>query len=292
MPPSDLVAIEENRCTRCGACARVCPPSLFLPRRGKPPELSPDARQQCLRCGHCAAICPADAVRHGDLDPADFPPAPETLDFQTVLGLLRSRRSVRVYEPREVPEEAVHQLLQAARYAPTGHHSCHVGATVLLDPSAVAALREAVVRFFRRFAAVIENPAGRLVARLVVGGGRVEEVVAALPGFRLAAERLERGDDPLFHGAPAVLLFHAPPGETSEVDCALAAGQVTLLAPSLGLGTCHIGYASAVLKRSTPSARAAGVPGGERVYAVLAAGYPAVSYPRLAPRPPLSIHRL
>jgi nitroreductase len=102
---------------------------------------------------------------------------------------------------------------------------------------------------------------------------------------------MRQGEDPLFHGAPAVLLFHAPPRETSEADCALAAGQVTLLAPSLGLGTCHIGYASAVLRRFGRLARTFGVPADRRVYAVVALGHPAVLYPRLVPRPPIPTTR-
>jgi nitroreductase len=104
-----------------------------------------------------------------------------------------------------------------------------------------------------------------------------------------AQERLARGEDPLFHGAPLLLLCHAPPAETAEADCTLAAGQAALLAPSLGLGTCHIGYASAVLRRFPRLGRSAGVPRGERVYAVLTVGYPAQTFLRVPPRPPLPL---
>ena len=112
------------------------------------------------------------------------------------------------------------------------------------------------------------------------------------PTLKRAEERIRRGEDPLFHDAPAVLLFHAPDDETSEVDCALAAAQTTLLAPSLGLGTCYIGYASAVLKRFRRIARPYGIPKGHKAYVVLTVGYPDEQYLRLVPRPPLKTRYL
>lgn len=287
-----LVVVDEARCTACGACGRVCPPRLFDLSRSGPPRLDAEADRLCLRCGHCVATCPADALRHADLDPADFPPAPEPPDFQSALGWLRARRSVRAYAGRPVAEEDVASLLQAARYAPTGHNARHVGCVAVLDAEGVAALRGALVSFYRRALAVAGNPLGRLLLALVFGPGRSRELAEALPGARRVAARLAAGEDPLFHGAPALLLFHAPAGrETAETDCALASGQVTLLAPSLGLGTCHIGYASAALKRFGRLGRRFGVPPGRRVFAVLTLGHPALPCRRLVPRPPLEAQR-
>jgi PPOX class probable F420-dependent enzyme len=47
----------------------------------------------------------------------DAPPSPEP----PVLGAIRGRRSVRRYLPREVPDEAVERVLEAARWAPSPH---------------------------------------------------------------------------------------------------------------------------------------------------------------------------
>ncbi|MDF1556422.1 MAG: nitroreductase family protein, partial [Deferrisomatales bacterium] len=121
------------------------------------------------------------------------------------------------------------------------------------------------------------------------GSTRVRELREALPGLRWAEEQFRAGHDPLFHHAPVVLVFHAPPAETAEADCALAAGQVSLLAPSLGLGTCHIGYAAALLKRLPRIGRRCGVPRGHRGFAVLTLGCPAVIWRRLPPRPAIPV---
>jgi PPOX class probable F420-dependent enzyme len=47
----------------------------------------------------------------------DAPPSPEP----PVLDAIRGRRSVRRYLPREVPDEAVERVLEAARWAPSPH---------------------------------------------------------------------------------------------------------------------------------------------------------------------------
>ena len=47
----------------------------------------------------------------------DLPPSPEP----PILDAVRGRRSVRRYLPREVPDEAVERVLEAARWAPSPH---------------------------------------------------------------------------------------------------------------------------------------------------------------------------
>ena len=146
-----------------------------------------------------------------------------------------------------------------------------------------------MLAFYRRIFRLAEGRGGRTLLRLWVGARGLREIQEALRSARRAEARILRGEDPLFHRAPAILIFHAPASETAEVDCALAASQATLLAPSLDLGTCYIGYASAALRRRRDLARKAGVPRGDTTYVVLTAGRPAVAYPRWVPRPEIPL---
>ena len=150
-------------------------------------------------------------------------------------------------------------------------------------------LKEEVCAVYRRLGRLLANPLLRGVLNVWAGPARVRELREALPGLRWAEEQFQSGRDPLFHHAPAVLVLHAPPAETAEADCALAAGQMSLLAPSLGLGTCHIGYASALLKRLPRIGARCGVPRGHRGFAVLTLGYPAVTWQWLPPRPAIPV---
>lgn len=238
------------------------------------------------------AVCPSGALRHRDLDVSGFPDAAPAPSPAQALAWLRGRRSVRAYTPRAVVRADIEALLEAARYAPAGHNARDVQCVAVCTTSRRNALQEGIVRFYRRIFRLARHPAGQALLTPVFGRRRVGELREALPGLLRAEERLAKGQDPLFHRAPGVLLFHARPSETAESDCALAASQVTLLAPSLELGTCHIGYASAALKRSPQLASRFGVPRARRVYAVLAVGEPAVTCARWAPRPPIPVRYL
>ena len=51
------LTIDENKCIRCGKCARICPMDVD-------PVKSPQSAE-CIRCGACAAACPTGAIRLG-----------------------------------------------------------------------------------------------------------------------------------------------------------------------------------------------------------------------------------
>ncbi len=273
-------------CVRCGACVAVCPQRVLSPTQGGPPERSPDWEQHCLRCGHCAAVCYGQALTvevggtAGRKAVSPPPPADE------VLAWLRARRSVRRYQHRGVARDRIVELLEAARCSPTGHNGQQVGCAVVATEGHRNRLTEQICGVYRRLGWGLGNPIVRVAVSLWVGRDRAKELWNALPGLRRAQEQIKAGRDPLFHHAPVILLVHAPPGETAEADCALAAGQLSLLAPSLGLGTCHIGYASAVLKRLPRLALPCGVPRRRRTFAVLTLGYPDVRYHWVPPRLP------
>ncbi len=287
---TDAIRVDEERCARCGRCVVTCPQRVLAnAENGGPPGVDDEAAASCIRCGQCVAVCPAGAIALGGLGEGDFPASTPPPEPEAVLAWLRGRRSVRVYREDPLPRKALTRLLEAARYAPTGHNARQVGCVALLSESSRRALREGLLAFYRRIFRLAEGRGGRTLLRLWVGARGLREIQEALLSARRAEARILRGEDPLFHAAPAILIFHAPASETAEVDCALAASQATLLAPSLDLGTCYIGYASAALRRRPALARNAGVPEGDIPYIVLTLGHPAVCYPRWVPRPEIPL---
>ncbi len=51
--------VDENKCTHCGACAKVCKMQID-------PSKSPN-HPECIRCGQCKKICPTGALSSGFL---------------------------------------------------------------------------------------------------------------------------------------------------------------------------------------------------------------------------------
>lgn len=58
----------------------------------------------------------------------------------STLDILRSRRSVKSYESRQIDETLLTQILEAATYAPTGRNSQSPTIVVVQDPSTIATL--------------------------------------------------------------------------------------------------------------------------------------------------------
>ena len=58
------------------------------------------------------------------------------------IELLKERRSVRSYEPRQVPEELLDQVLEAGTYAPTGMNRQSPVMVAIQDPEVIRAMEK------------------------------------------------------------------------------------------------------------------------------------------------------
>lgn len=214
----------------------------------------------CIGCGHCAAVCPVDAFRIGTA----FTGAPST---DCLPGLASTRRSVRLFEDRDVPRETVMSLLETVGYSPTGTNA--------------QGLRIAAVGGASRVRGMLSDPLRRLL-RILWNTG-VLRMAGFLSGRTALVKRLVSGEDLVFRGAPLVLFFMVPRrNPTWRSDGVIAATLVMMRAHEMGLGTFWNGAAEALY----PLAGRWRLPGtrGCGLAAVLCAGYPAVRYRPLPPR--------
>ena len=101
--------------------------------------------------------------------------------------------------------------------------------------------------------------------------------------------RLNReGVDRLFYKAPCLIITHLNPLEavTPDVDPGLAASQMILMAETLGLGTCFIGFLIFALAVSEELREMLQIPGGHRIPLSFVAGYPDVEFLKMVSRNP------
>jgi Fe-S-cluster-containing hydrogenase component 2 len=118
-----LFVVDEAKCGVCGLCVSACPAGLVRISDAYPVPMPVDgADEACFDCGHCVAACLHEAFAHRSATPEQCLPIREEwrIGAQQVGQLLRSRRSVRNYEARPVARETISELLDIARFAPSG----------------------------------------------------------------------------------------------------------------------------------------------------------------------------
>jgi len=255
-----MIVIDRNKCTGCGVCAQLCLAKAVAVKNG-----FAEIRRDCFMCGHCAAACPAGAVRiDGDGYSADeaFPydPDEKILSPEQVMRYIRTRRSVRLFRDEPVPDEVLRQLVEAGRFSPTASNAQNVSYIVLKD--SLPDFNRLAMREFRSLRGD-------------------EQAFAAIfpPPFSLSRVDFD-DDDFLFKGARAVIFCLSP----SDVNAAIAAAHMELLAVSLGYGAVYSGFAVRQLA-GTPSLRARlGLREAERAAVCLCLGRPAVRFYRTVSR--------
>jgi len=100
-------------------------------------------------------------------------------------------------------------------------------------------------------------------------------------GFRA----IEIDDHFLFKNATAVIVIKG----ADEVDAALAASSMELMAQSLGLGVFYSGFFSMITRVSGKLRKQLGIRRGEKAVTTLVLGYPAVRYQRTVQREPADV---
>ncbi|MBE0582207.1 MAG: nitroreductase family protein [Desulfofustis sp.] len=291
----DLPVFDRERCTACGACISICPDQILGPDAdGKPVA----GGEHCLLCDHCSAVCPVGAIAvpglTADLGLVTIAERKEGSDSAAItpedlLGLMRKRRSCRKFRPDSPALSVLTDLVKIGTTAPSGTNSQGWQFIILPERADVLMLGEATAAFYRNLNQKAESPLYRLAARLFAGDALGNyyrtyhaTVAAALQQWD------ESGVDHLFHGAPAAILVAADVASSCPAEDALLATQNMLLAAeSLGLGTCLIGFVVEALKSDRRIAALLRLGCNERVYSVIACGYPAVTFQRPAGRKPV-----
>jgi nitroreductase/ferredoxin len=289
--------IDADKCIGCSMCVKVCPSGTISMEAGKA-VVSGD---RSISCGHCAAICPVGAVRVNALDKESSRYSSFTgndtwlphgeYDTGELVRLMGSRRSCRNYSNRTVDRAILEDLIKIGITAPSGTNSQLWTFTVLPTRKAVLKVGERFAAFFRKLNRMSENKWLRFFLKLI-NKPELDEyyrehhdsVAQALAAWD------NSGVDRLFHGATAAILIGSKPEASCPKDDALLATQNILLAAhGMGLGSCLIGFAVEAMKRDVTIKRFVSIPDDERVYSVIALGYPDEKYQRTAGRKKYSL---
>ncbi len=264
-----LIRIDETRCKKDNLCVLDCPANI-LKQADKTtiPTMIPQGDKVCMRCGHCVAVCPHDALDHVDSPMANSPAiAPElTIDAAQATQFLRSRRSVRRYKDQAVPQDTIRELIENAKYAPTGGNSQLLSWTVYTDKAILKQIANLTITWMKELLAA-------------------EDGKNLPPYFAKNVAAYEAGINSITRDAPCLVIASAPGFyHNGMVDLSIALSYFELAATARGLGTCWLGLIVRALKVSKPLQSLIDLPEGHSHFYAMVLGYPQLKYHRLPER--------
>lgn len=255
------IAINGEKCIHCGLCLRDCVASCLEFDENKIPRYVTGGENMCLSCQHCLAICPTGAFSFGGLDPAASDPV-TTVDSTAMLGLIKSRRSIRQYKQADVPREKLEKIKEMLAYPPTGVNAPSLHFSIIATNTKMDELRKITY-----------------------------DCIDSLPDdsplaiFKEMAHKSRKaGKDLIYRGAPALIVASVDETKVAktckDADPNIALSYLELYAASLGLGTVWDGMA-VVLANHFPQIKAQfKLPAHCELSFIMALGIPAVTYAR------------
>ena len=286
-----MISIDEKKCTLCGLCIPVCVRRI-LQKGEKSVNVTDPA--MCLACGHCKAVCPTNAPQysHGNEEFVPVPSKKETPSAAVLFRFFRNRRSLRVYQETPVEEVKLKMIIEAGRYAPTGtnRQACEyvvVNGRKMLDRICDIAIAKLHAQ---------GKEVRKTIEECEKSGKPIPEELARFATLPAVWERIalkwQEGGDQLLHNAPALVIVHMKNNlaTTPELDAAIAATQMVLLAETMGLGTCYIGFLIWAIENSPELKSMLGIPADNRSLICFTVGYPNVEYLRFVSRNPAKVH--
>jgi len=263
-----MPVINLEKCTRCLKCERDCPSRAITIETG-------EIANTCIHCGHCVAICPEDAVNpdFGDI----FRLRQHHVTSDDFRNLTSGIRTCRSYQPKEIPETILLELVENMKHYPSASNARPLKITIVRSKENIKLLNNLTAETLLKMFEFVTSPLVGGVIQLFAPSLNIK----GLKQYKTKFLELRKTNDSLIcHHAPAVLLFHGPSSRfgMGEADANIWATYTSILANTMGLGTCFNGFITKAMGKKSKVNPQFGIPKNHQVYAALLVGYPKVKY--------------
>jgi nitroreductase len=234
------------------------------------------------------AICPSRYIQVDGLsyDENFSEIRPYGFGEKEFVDFLASRRSVRNFDERSVPEDVIKRVINSVNYAPFGSHPEKSHLTVVSHRKTIETALPMISRFLDRIVFLIENPLASFFFKRSSSPELYNTVKNHLyPLSKSGTYKLENGDR-ITRGAPAMILFHSDiTAEARTANSLINASYVMLHAHALGLGATMVEIVPAAINQVKELKTIFNIPENHEVSMSVVLGYPKYKYKRSVSRP-------
>lgn len=207
------------------------------------------------------------------------------IDSDRYKELILSRRSIRQYTDKTVPDHIVNEIIHLAKYSPTASNSQDVAYTVVTDREVLKNISSRLFAFGERVYGWIQTDWGRMILWIFRKKDLAKTLNTYKDSIAYYIAKTHEGRDYILHHAPVLILIHGPKNKIfSNDNCGIASTNIINYAHSLGLGTCYIGYLTLAMRFSTTLRKWVNIPKGRKVFVSMVLGYPCYSHVLTVPR--------
>jgi len=237
-----VVKVDEAKCSKCELCMKNCPFRCWEKNEEGYPVLK--EKYECFSCYNCMVACPNDAlvivdsyhVDDGFFKTEPYPLLPEMplepkdedgnpSEWNEIEKTVLTRRSVRNFKEKPVPEPLIQRILEAGRFAPSAGNCQPWKFVVITD-------KEMIKEIDNVATGVLKNVATAYLNDISVKG--LEEMVKGPPPNAGSADpRLILG------GMGTVgLKENVPPSLGAPAVILLLGDERAISRPQLNIGIC------------------------------------------------------
>jgi len=253
--------VDVVKCSGCGLCVDNCLFRTWEMGDDKKPHFREDV--PCFSCYNCMVVCPKDAISieesyHVDSGfwktypnplPAVRPLEPYTADgkpdqWTEVEKAILTRRSVRNFLSKPVPETLIRRVIEAGRFAPTSGNCQPFQFIVVTKKALIDELNETSYRIINgMYNAYVSEQGVRAIAKGYESapnpGGWDPRIIQGGVGVSVVKKV-----NPVLLGAPAVILIAADSRSIGgpQIQVGISGQNMVLAANSLGIKATWVGF--------------------------------------------------